>query len=195
VNERFDSLFFVEFLKHRVSVAQVREHFICLLTAAAMTWDDFPNLRRRPPTPSKGRGPVQVRIRRAFIARGAEVLSSSEIYSWSHVRRRLSRCKSMPAGIYNRTTRTLRVMCEPVGRGSGRGRPILWRLRNTEGAKTSPVLPGEDKTPCLPTKAPQPPTGGAWLHEIKHDGFRVVARKDGERVRLYSRPGNDVTWR
>jgi bifunctional non-homologous end joining protein LigD len=37
--------------------------------------------------------------------------------------------------------------------------------------------------PCLPTKAPQPPTGDAWLHEIKHDGFRVVARKDGERVR------------
>jgi ATP-dependent DNA ligase len=30
--------------------------------------------------------------------------------------------------------------------------------------------------PCLPTKAPQPPSGGAWLHEIKHDGFRVAAR-------------------
>src|SRR6478672_13328614 len=42
--------------------------------------------------------------------------------------------------------------------------------------------------PCLPTKAPRPPTGDAWLNEIKHDGFRVVARKDGERVRLYSRP-------
>jgi bifunctional non-homologous end joining protein LigD len=49
--------------------------------------------------------------------------------------------------------------------------------------------------PCLPTKAQQPPTGPAWLHEIKHDGFRVVARKDGERVRLYSRPGNDLTYR
>ena len=49
--------------------------------------------------------------------------------------------------------------------------------------------------PCLPTKAPQPPTGDAWLHEIKHDGFRVVARKDGDRVRLYSRPGNDLTYR
>jgi hypothetical protein len=23
----------------------------------------------------------------------------------------------------------------------------------------------------------QPPTGGAWLHEIKHDGFRIIARK------------------
>jgi ATP-dependent DNA ligase len=29
------------------------------------------------------------------------------------------------------------------------------------------------------------------VHEIKHDGFRVIARKEGERVRLYSRPGND----
>jgi hypothetical protein len=25
------------------------------------------------------------------------------------------------------------------------------------------------------------PSGNAWLHEIKHDGFRIVARKDGER--------------
>ena len=49
--------------------------------------------------------------------------------------------------------------------------------------------------PCLPTKAQQPPSGDAWLHEIKHDGFRVIARKDGPRVRLYSRPGNDLTQR
>jgi bifunctional non-homologous end joining protein LigD len=49
--------------------------------------------------------------------------------------------------------------------------------------------------PCLPTKAQQPPSGDAWLHEIKHDGFRVIARKDGPRVRLYSRPGNDLTYR
>jgi bifunctional non-homologous end joining protein LigD len=48
---------------------------------------------------------------------------------------------------------------------------------------------------CLPTKAPQPPAGGAWLHKIKHDGFRVIARKDGDRARLYSRPGNDLTHR
>jgi bifunctional non-homologous end joining protein LigD len=34
-----------------------------------------------------------------------------------------------------------------------------------------------------------------FLHEIKHDGFRVIARKDGKRVRLYSRPGNDLTQR
>ena len=56
-------------------------------------------------------------------------------------------------------------------------------------------LPPGFVPPCLPTKAPRPPTGDAWLHEIKHDGFRVVARKDGGRVRLYSRPGNDLTYR
>jgi ATP-dependent DNA ligase len=33
--------------------------------------------------------------------------------------------------------------------------------------------------PCLPIKAPQTPSGDVWLHEIKHDGFRVIARKDG----------------
>jgi ATP-dependent DNA ligase len=35
--------------------------------------------------------------------------------------------------------------------------------------------------------------GPLWVHEIKHGGFRVVARKEGKRVRLYSRPGNDLT--
>jgi bifunctional non-homologous end joining protein LigD len=57
------------------------------------------------------------------------------------------------------------------------------------------ALPAGFVAPCLPTKAPQPPTGGAWLHEIKHDGFRVIAWKDGARVKLYSRPGNDLTYR
>src|SRR5262245_25535491 len=56
-------------------------------------------------------------------------------------------------------------------------------------------LPSGFVPPCVPTKAPTPPSGEAWLHEIKHDGFRVIARKDGDRVRLYSRPGNDLTYR
>ena len=49
--------------------------------------------------------------------------------------------------------------------------------------------------PCLPTKTDKLPSGDRWLHEIKHDGFRIIARKNGERVRLYSRPGNDLTRR
>jgi bifunctional non-homologous end joining protein LigD len=57
------------------------------------------------------------------------------------------------------------------------------------------VLPAGFVAPCLPTTAPQPPSGDGWLHEIKHDGFRVIARKNGHRVKLYSRPGNDLTAR
>ena len=49
--------------------------------------------------------------------------------------------------------------------------------------------------PCLPTKTDKLPSGGQWLHEIKHDGFRIIARKNGAQVRLYSRPGNDFTRR
>ena len=54
--------------------------------------------------------------------------------------------------------------------------------------------PGSSR-PCLPTKPDKLPSGGQWLHEIKHDGFRVIAGKNGPRVRLYSRPGNDLTHR
>jgi ATP-dependent DNA ligase len=57
------------------------------------------------------------------------------------------------------------------------------------------TLPAGFIEPCLPTKASRPPSGGLWVHEIKHDGFRIIARKNGERVKLYSRPGNDLTWR
>jgi bifunctional non-homologous end joining protein LigD len=33
-----------------------------------------------------------------------------------------------------------------------------------------------------------------WLHEIKHDGFRIMARRDAG-VRLYTRAGHDFTAR
>jgi ATP-dependent DNA ligase len=46
-----------------------------------------------------------------------------------------------------------------------------------------------------PNKTDKLPSGAGWLHEIKHDGFRVIARKKGAQVRLYSRPGNDLTYR
>jgi hypothetical protein len=50
-------------------------------------------------------------------------------------------------------------------------------------------LPTRVIAPCLPTKTDKLPPGDGWLHEIKHDGFRIIARKTGAQVRLYSRPG------
>jgi ATP-dependent DNA ligase len=49
--------------------------------------------------------------------------------------------------------------------------------------------------PCLPTPAKKPPSGSGWLHEIKHDGFRLMAHRDAAGVRLLTRNGHDWTYR
>jgi ATP-dependent DNA ligase len=35
--------------------------------------------------------------------------------------------------------------------------------------------------PCEPSKANRPPTGPLWVHEIKHDGYWLMVRRDGGR--------------
>jgi bifunctional non-homologous end joining protein LigD len=37
--------------------------------------------------------------------------------------------------------------------------------------------------------------GPGWIHEIKHDGFRILARRDSAGVRLITRNGNDLATR
>jgi bifunctional non-homologous end joining protein LigD len=49
--------------------------------------------------------------------------------------------------------------------------------------------------PCIPTCAPKPPVGTDWVHEIKHDGYRLQVRRAGETVRLFTRQGYDWTDR
>ena len=49
--------------------------------------------------------------------------------------------------------------------------------------------------PCLPSPAKAPPAGPGWIHEIKHDGFRIMARRDARGVRLVTRNGNDFSGR
>jgi bifunctional non-homologous end joining protein LigD len=41
--------------------------------------------------------------------------------------------------------------------------------------------------PCLPRPASAPPPGPGWIHEIKHDGFCILAHWCGRSVRLFSR--------
>ena len=49
--------------------------------------------------------------------------------------------------------------------------------------------------PCLPSPAKAPPSGPGWIHEIKHDGFRILARRDSAGVRLITHAGNDFSSR
>jgi len=45
--------------------------------------------------------------------------------------------------------------------------------------------------PCQLPKANRPPTDPLWVHEIKHDGYRLMVRRDGLRVRCFTRNGYD----
>jgi hypothetical protein len=37
---------------------------------------------------------------------------------------------------------------------------------------------------CIPTRGTKVPIGPDWIHEIKHDGYRMIVQRDGKRVRL-----------
>jgi ATP-dependent DNA ligase len=56
-------------------------------------------------------------------------------------------------------------------------------------------LPNGFIPPCIPTRALNPPAGPDWIHEIKHDGYRLQVRRDGDSVRLFTRRGYDWTGR
>ena len=48
---------------------------------------------------------------------------------------------------------------------------------------------------CLSSPADKPPSGSIWIHEIKHDGFRFMARRDPVGIRLITRGGHDWSAR
>ena len=49
--------------------------------------------------------------------------------------------------------------------------------------------------PAQPVVASRPPSGADWVHEIKHDGYRLIVCRDGAAVRLYTRSAYDCTAR
>jgi hypothetical protein len=57
------------------------------------------------------------------------------------------------------------------------------------------VLPHGFLETCIPTRAVKPPSGPGWVHEIKHDGYRLIVRHDGDAVRLFTRRRHDWTDR
>jgi bifunctional non-homologous end joining protein LigD len=60
-----------------------------------------------------------------------------------------------------------------------------------------PVLPSRSGfiVPCIPSRAAKPPAGADWVHEIKHDGYRLQVRREGKAVRLFTRRGYDWSGR
>ena len=56
-------------------------------------------------------------------------------------------------------------------------------------------MPQSPFDPCIPTKAAKVPDRPEWLHEIKHDGYRLIVQRDGKSVRLWTKGGHDWSHR
>jgi bifunctional non-homologous end joining protein LigD len=56
-------------------------------------------------------------------------------------------------------------------------------------------MPKSPFEPCIPTRGTKIPDRPEWIHEIKHDGYRLIVQRDGKRVRLFTRNGHDWSER
>jgi bifunctional non-homologous end joining protein LigD len=61
--------------------------------------------------------------------------------------------------------------------------------------RTSGRMPATFILPCIPTLAYKVPAGPDWIHEVKHDGYRLQVHREGDAVRLFTRRGFDWTPR
>jgi bifunctional non-homologous end joining protein LigD len=67
---------------------------------------------------------------------------------------------------------------------------MLWRIPSSRSRRTPPAGFIQPARPLLTTK-PRP--GAEWIHEVKHDGYRLIARKESGRVVLWSRYATDYS--
>jgi bifunctional non-homologous end joining protein LigD len=86
-------------------------------------------------------------------------------------------------GIAKANTRTWQS--KSAGKAAKNNTP---RKKKTGGVSLPPFVP-----PQLAFLEEHPPDGPNWIHEIKYDGYRVLAAMAGETVRLYTRSGQDWT--
>src|SRR4029450_567905 len=56
-------------------------------------------------------------------------------------------------------------------------------------------MPKSPYAPCIPTRGTKVPSHPDWIHEVKQDGYRLIVSHDGDRVRLFTRNGYDLTSR
>jgi hypothetical protein len=106
----------------------VRQASLSMRTAAQI-FDHFPNLAHRPERPSLGRGRIQTAARRALWAHGGTA-TTAQVAEWAYARKLIMLRRRLGKSDYRHVRRALDQIAERVGRGGGRGRPILWRAKN-----------------------------------------------------------------
>jgi bifunctional non-homologous end joining protein LigD len=83
---------------------------------------------------------------------------------------------------------------EPKEKRGRRSPAAAGSLRKKELAKLPAGKP-RFIPPMKPRLLEAPPTAGDWMYELKFDGIRLIAVKNGEKVNLISRNGNELAGR
>src|SRR6476469_3339219 len=90
-------------------------------------WDRYPNLRWPGPSSwAKGRGRIQLAVKRAFTAAGTSTLTTSDVFDYALARHRQDQWRRRHRGS---VVRVLSQVADRVGRLNAPGRPWIWRLR------------------------------------------------------------------
>lgn len=96
-------------------------------------WASYPGLRFPGHTAgSRGRGRIQLAVKRAFVAAGTSTLTTSDVFDYALARHRKDGWRQQQRWS---VVRVLRQMCDPIGRDRRYG-AIIWRLK-TPAADTS----------------------------------------------------------
>ena len=90
-------------------------------------WAAYPNLRWPGPSSwAKGRGRIQLAVKRAFAAADTSTLTTSDVFDYALARHRQDQWRRRHRWS---VVRVLRAMCDPIGRADTPGKPWLWRLK------------------------------------------------------------------
>ena len=139
---------------------------------------------------------IAVQKKRVWVRNGEEpVARSSPRNSSTKTRKPVPRKKKpTTSGTVKRTTKTRAT-------SRTKRKPRTTAKRKAEDGSSPASMPAgsirgampENFTPQLATLEALPPAGDDWLHELKFDGYRLLAVGGGRRVRLLTRNGNDWT--
>ncbi len=103
-------------------------------------------------------------------------------------------CEERPESVLSgQTVETVEAEAEPESEPAPKAKPRRLRPGALPGATKAPL--GEVPRPQLASPVAAPPPGEDWLHEIKFDGYRTLARIEQGEVRFITRSGHDWTDR
>lgn len=127
--------------------------------------------------------------------RSLEQIAGSEDHVWN------SKETAKGNAWYRKESATLEDPSEAKGKQASMGKNA--EQARAQGAfsfgETLKKLPAELQPsflkPQLALEASAPPDGEGWLHELKLDGYRIQARKQGSTVQMLTRSGLDWTYR